>query len=131
MELMNKKLTMMKKLHSLTQHMSEVSLEENISELNFILENRQKLMDKIDEIDEQIKKITFKDEEEKKIINNEINSYIKQIIDMDSTIKMLISNKGNEVKGKYIEIDDKLKTGNYIIDDEDRKIKGYFLNTKG
>ncbi len=130
MELLCKKLSIIKEMNSITNKLFSDVVNENIDELEESLEKRQALMDQIDEIDCKLSTLNKVENDNTEVISKEIKSQLKDIINMDSEITLLIAKKEREFRRKFTEIDLKIKTGNYDVEESEKKPKGYFLNTK-
>ncbi len=129
MELLNKKLSLMKEIYTFTESLETVALNENYKELDVLLEKRQNLMDQIDDIDKRIDNGNYSDNN-MDFIKEEIQEQLVKIMEIDSKIKLLLSKKEREFRRKFSEIDVKIKTGNYDMIESEKKPKGYYLNTK-
>ena len=127
MELLNKKLSLIKDIYALTENLQSVALKESYDEIEILLEKRQDLMDQIDEIDKSIKNSININED---FLKNEIHAQLEKIIEIDNKTKVLLSKKEKEFREKFYEIDIKIKTGNYDMSESEKKPKGYFLNTR-
>jgi len=117
-------------MNSITNKLFSDVVNENIDELEESLEKRQALMDQIDEIDCKLSTLNKVENDNTEVISKEIKSQLKDIINMDSEITLLIAKKEREFRRKFTEIDLKIKTGNYDVEESEKKPKGYFLNTK-
>jgi len=126
MELLNKKLSLMKEIYTFTESLETVALNE---ELDVLLEKRQNLMDQIDDIDKRIENGNYS-ANNMDFIKEEIQEQLVKIMEIDSKIKLLLSKKEREFRRKFSEIDVKIKTGNYDMIESEKKPKGYYLNTK-
>lgn len=129
MELLNKKLSLMKEICTFTESLETVALNENYEELDVLLEKRQNLMDQIDDIDKRIDNGNYS-ANNMDFIKKEIQEQLVKIVEIDSKIKLLLSKKEREFRRKFSEIDVKIKTGNYDMIESEKKPKGYYLNTK-
>ncbi len=129
MELLNKKLSLMKEIYTFTESLETVALNENYEELDVLLEKRQNLMDQIDDIDKRIENGNYS-ANNMDFIKEEIQEQLVKIMEIDSKIKLLLSKKEREFRRKFSEIDVKIKTGNYDMIESEKKPKGYYLNTK-
>ena len=130
MELLGKKLSLMKEIYALTESLESVAINENYDELDTLLEKRQNIMNQIDDIEKIIKSGNYSSNGNEDFIEKEIQEQLKKIIEIDSKTKLLFSKKEREYRRKFIEIDVKIKTGNYDMIESEQKPKGYYLNTK-
>lgn len=133
MELLEKKLSLTKKIKLITDQLFTAASNDNndnTENIDMILEERQQLMDEIDLVDKKIDNIEFEDEQKKIDIEKEIKDQFIKIVEIDNQTRSLIIDKQREYKRKFSEIDLKIKTGNYDTDHIEKKPKGYFLNQK-
>ncbi len=130
MELLNKKLSLMKEIYTLTKSLETVALNENYEELDALLDKRKNLMDQVDDIDKRIESGNYSFNSDKDFIKKEIQEQLAKIMEIDSKTKLLLSKKEREFRRKFSEIDVKIKTGNYDMTESEKKPKGYYLNTK-
>lgn len=138
--LLNDKLELVKKIEELTQNILEISLEDDkdsissIDKYNQLMDKRQTLMNKIDIIDDKLSRMKsdsnqVDDMESKGFIEANIKTVLKKIIDIDKKIKLNTEKELVSVKTRLNEIDKRLKTSDYELNEEDKKPKGFFLDT--
>ena len=130
MELLDRKLSLIKEIYLVTESLLKASLDERYEELNNLLEQRQSLMNQVDDIDIQIRNEDSKANYNMAIVEEQVQDKLKQIIEIDNRAKKILSNKELEIRRKFYEIDKKIKTGNYDVLESEQKPKGYYLNTK-
>ena len=129
MEKLKEKIILLQELYTVTEDLLKATVNEDTDEINQILEKRQSIMDKVDLLHTTINNIEVENHEYKEL-DNKIKLILQKIIKIDDNIKISLLEKEREYRKKYLEVDIKLKTGNYDIDENDKKPKGYFLNTK-
>ncbi len=140
--LLNIKLELIKKIEELTQDIAKISFEDEnklISQLdkyNELMDKRQSLMDEINILDDKLSRMKLSSNhtddfiESKRLIEADIISVLNKIIDIDKKIKINAEKQLVSVKMKLNEVDKRLKTSDYELDEEDKKPKGFFLDTK-
>lgn len=139
--LLNNKLELVKKIEKLTQDIIQISFEDeneltsNLDRYNELMDKRQSRMNEIDILDDKLGRMKLSSNhtdviESKRLIEADIKSIFKKIIDMDKKIKLNTEKELISVRIKLDEIDKRLKTSNYELDEEDKKPKGFFLDTK-
>ncbi len=138
--LLSDKLKLVKKIEELTQNIMEISLEDDkdsissIDKYNELMDKRQTLMNEIDIINDKLTKMNLDsnhldDIESKDFIESNIKAVLKKIIDIDKKIKLNTEKELVSVRTRLNEIDKRLKTSDYELNEEDKKPKGFFLDT--
>lgn len=135
LELLNKKLNLVKKIEELTSHILDISLDDDklsisLNECNSFIDKRQEIMNEIDNIDCEISKIDLKQDKTKNIIEKNIKAILKNIIDMDKKIKLNIEKELEIAKTNISKAEQRLQTSNFELNEEDKKPIGYYLNKK-
>lgn len=136
LELLTEKLNLIKKIEEITTEILNVSLDNETSSiiLNDLITKRQDIMNKIDIIDDKIKRKDLScpniDEKYKRTLDKNIKILLKNIINMDNKIKHNIEHELISIKNNINNVEQKIQTSNFELDDEDKKPVGYFLNKK-
>lgn len=102
LELLNEKMEMAKKLSFLTQEISTISLKTEYTKVNSMLDERQALIEKINNVNTKLKELiqndTFKETSEIKEIKIKLREIFKEISELDNVIRGNINDELRNVK---------------------------------
>ena len=97
-ELLNNKLNAVNELKKYTEEIVELSLKTEYDKVNTMIDQRQKIIENINSINEKIKTCCIAETGEINAIKKEIRSTLKEIADMDNIIRKNISDELKYVK---------------------------------
>lgn len=112
----------------ITKRMLDIPADDAIR-LNSEIENREKIIVKIDDINVRIKACGEPTEKELKLALKNRDK-VNEIIRLDKLIAPNVSMKIRELKSKHDEVKNRIETKELDFS-KSRKEKGYFLNIKG
>ena len=102
LELLNEKMEMAKKLIFLTKEISAMSLKTEYNKVNSMLDERQSLIENINNINTKLKELiqndTFKETNEIKKLKNKLREIFKEINELDNVIRGNINDELRNVK---------------------------------
>lgn len=100
--LLNTKLEQMMKIKQTTAKMLEMSAKLQDQEISKMMDDRQRLMDQVDDIDREISKLSLESSNTQmyESLKNKIKVVAKEIIEMDKVLRRSIARELKEVKTK-------------------------------